>query len=69
MADAKTCPPLPSGSVDFDALHAAAKRGADLEKHLADEQASDGPNDEESEADAAPIAPISATKPTAKSGS
>jgi hypothetical protein len=26
----QTCPPLPSGSVDFAALHAAAMKGADL---------------------------------------
>ncbi|WP_066700085.1 hypothetical protein [Sphingobium amiense] len=32
MADTPSAPPLPDGSVDFNAIHAAAKRGHDLDK-------------------------------------
>lgn len=34
MADTPIAPPLPGGSVDFNALHNAAKKGADLNKAL-----------------------------------
>lgn len=30
MADTPVAPPLPTGSVDFNAVHTAAKRGHDL---------------------------------------
>lgn len=36
MADEPIAPPLPSGSVDFDKIHAAARQNHDLEKAIAD---------------------------------
>lgn len=30
--DAEFCPPLPAGSVDFNKLHEAAKKGEDLDE-------------------------------------
>jgi hypothetical protein len=33
--ETRFCPPLPPGSVDFDALHAAAKKGEDLSAVIA----------------------------------
>ncbi|EQA97279.1 hypothetical protein [Sphingobium sp. HDIP04] len=34
MADTPSAPPLPDGSVDFNALHDAARKGKDLDKAL-----------------------------------
>jgi len=39
MADTPSAPPLPDGSVDFNAIHAAARQGHDLEKAIADARA------------------------------
>lgn len=36
MADTPSAPPLPDGSVDFNAIHAAARQGHDLEKAVAE---------------------------------
>jgi hypothetical protein len=35
MADTPVAPPLPDGSVDFNAIHDAAHQGHDLEKAIA----------------------------------
>ena len=34
MTDTPKCPPLGTGSIDFDSLHAAAKAGEDLSKAI-----------------------------------
>ena len=36
MADTPIAPPLPDGSVDFNAVHAAARQGHNLEKAVAE---------------------------------
>lgn len=36
MADTPFAPPLPSASVDFNAIHAAARHGQDLDKAVAE---------------------------------
>lgn len=36
MADTPSAPPLPDGSVDFNAIHSAARQGHDLDKAVGD---------------------------------
>lgn len=36
MADTPIAPPLPDGSVDFNAIHAAARQNHDLQKAVAE---------------------------------
>lgn len=81
MADTPIAPPLPSGSVDFNAIHAAARQGHDLNKAL-DEATFVHPDKAEAEkaandamaqsSDGAPVADLKPSDPpatkTGKSG-
>lgn len=74
MADTPSAPPLPDGSVDFNAIHSAARQGHDLDKAIT--AATDAHPDKveaakvaaKAEADQpAPVEPLSETK-TGKPG-
>lgn len=63
MATETVCPPLGTGSVDFNALHDAAKKGQDLEAAL--EKATTRALPAEPEPEAAPPAPAAPDAPEA----
>ncbi|WP_348656642.1 hypothetical protein [uncultured Sphingobium sp.] len=77
MADTPSAPPLPDGSVDFNAIHAAARQNHDLEKAVA-EATFVHPDKLAAEMSAAKAAaeeakaerePTTETRPAAKAGS
>lgn len=45
--DSTKCPPLGAGSVEFNAVHAAARQNHDLEKAIADAKTLNVPKDAE----------------------
>lgn len=55
------CPPLPAGSIDFNALHNAARQGHDMDKAVVEALAK--PDEAPDETVPAPVDPLDAAVP------